>query len=275
MKNGIIAYAILLGVAMASFSNGEVVRERRMPIIPHQQPDYPQQGLPLQPSYSPEEIKKMQRQQKELQRRQETQQKEREERQRQQELENWEAKRNLNDRVGFYYGGKFVMGSAKIKESSTGWGWTGWGWQDYTEGKETRVPLFGGVGTLGYRVNPLLRLELEGGFYACATGDYFHDYYYWICAGQLYADIPIKDAPLVKPYFNVGIGLQRDYWVQVVHGSVTSYNIGFGVAHTMTRNTLFDLSYRYRDTLKKPDTNKVGIYFQGSHEFLTGIRYMF
>jgi len=267
MKKKIIAFAFvfLLGIVMLPFANGEQVRPRRTPIS-HQQPEFSQGVYPSSPqgNLSPQEIKEMQRQQEmhETQQRQEFEELKRQEFE---ELKRWqnqkdlEARQKLHDEEGGYYGGKFVVGSCRIEQLD--------GVQTYAH----NTLLLGGIGMLGYRANPWVSLELEGGFY---TGQDAYSFAYrniLTCMGQFYVDVPIGSDSLWKPYINVGIG--GVVWGDDFVNSTGYYSMGLGVGYAMTKNTILDISFRYRDTLKRSD--EVGIHFLKSYELITGMRYMF
>jgi len=259
MKKKIIASAVLLGIIVAPFANGEVVRERRTP-IPHQQPTYsPQQpGVHL----SPQEIKEMQRRQEQqaaLQRQ------EFEEQRRQKEQESLEARQKLHDKEGFYYGGKFAMGSGKVERR-----WESL-WGDYTA--SSSCFLFGGIGMVGYRVSPWVRFELEGGGYSSSTRSETSWLRLLTCTGQSYVDIPVGNDSLWRPYVNAGIGIE-DLGLSGGSSTYGCYNLGFGIGYAMTGHTILDISYRYRNALTSP-TGYYTVHLRGSRELITGIRYMF
>ena len=254
MKKKIIASTVLLGIAMAPFMNGEVVRERRMP-IPHQQPEALKREA-LQLHYSLEQTAEMGKQQasREEQKRLEGERRQRLERQRK---ENLEARQKLHDKEGFYYSSKFVIGSCSIKEKRA----------NGTIGSENST-IFGATGALGYRFFPALRLELEGGTYT--TYRHNIDGSHTTCMGQVYVDIfPFES--VWKPYVYTGIGVRK---INDRDKPEECYNVGFGVAYAMTSSSILDISFRWRGgTPERYDNNTV--YVTNSREFTMGFQFMF
>jgi len=214
-------------------------------------------------------VQRRQEQQAALQRQEsEERKREFEERKRQKELENLEARQKLHDKEGFYYGGKFAMGSGKLEQ--------------IIGGTHIKSPcsLFGGIGTVGYRVSPWVRFEFEGGGYSSSTGAGYGGLRLLTCTGQFYVDIPMGGDSLWRPYVNAGIGVEELVWSGGNSNSYGCYNWGFGIAYAMTKHTILDISYRYRDALEDIEMGGRGLRsynlrLRDSHELITGIRYVF
>ena len=240
MKMKLIAHIFALGIMTAPFADAEQVRPRQMPM-----------PTILPPTYTLEEIEKIRKQQDE----QEKQQRQKfEEQKKREEQENLEARQKLNDKEGLYYSGKFAVGTANI-------------WRRYGQKRE---PLFGGIGALGYRINPWIRFELEGGFYYTRVYEGF-----WTIAGQAYIDIPLGDNLLWRPYVNAGIGMQKylSSFYYDAPDSENRYNVGLGIAYAMTKDTILDIAYRHKDTLGRSDNRYIR--FLDSKELMVGIRHAF